>query len=72
MHVLLYIKKKVAASLLNPEQSIPIVKINDKKKREDIGKSLIYLRDRIGVPRDMSYPAARQLRAYLNSVLKKI
>ena len=40
------------------------------EKREGIQLSLIYLRDRIGVPRDMSYPAARQLRAHLNWLIK--
>lgn len=32
----------------------------------DVVSSLSYLRDRIGVPRDMRLPAARQLRAHLN------
>lgn len=31
-----------------------------------------YLRDRVGVPRDMKLPAARQLRAHLNWLIDSL
>ena len=41
-------------------------------EKDGIISSLAYLRDRIGVPRDMRLPAARQFRAHINWAIAKL
>ena len=46
--------------------SVPADKVND------VQRSLAYLRDRIGVPRDLPLASARQLRAHLNWAIRAL
>lgn len=53
--------------LLNDmNQLAGVIKSQGSDFTKDVVDSLIYLRDRVGVPRDMKLPSARLFRAYLN------
>ena len=39
-------------------------------KAKDVSSALAYLRDRVGVPRDLPLASARQLRAHLNEAIE--
>lgn len=58
----------ISVALLNGnyQEVSPVIAQKDARTIRDLCVSLAYLRDRVGVPRDMSYPAARQLRSHLN------
>jgi len=56
----------ISLSLLQkPEEPLQI----ERSSAKQLAACLLYLRDRIGVPRDMTVHAARQLRAHINLFL---
>eukprot|EP01041_Mallomonas_annulata_P008588 gene8588-17717_t len=71
--------RHVVHALLQGYDKVPSLQLDISSSKEDseevrsaLKSSLAYLRDRIGVPRDMSYPAARQLRAHLNWTIEQL
>jgi glutathione S-transferase len=58
--------RAVAHALLTGTGSSTLKVGNGPHAGEETVASLSYLRDRVGVPRDLPLPAARQLRAHLN------
>ena len=62
----------MAAALLDGYSQATPLGAKGQAGAEALRKSLAYLRARVGVPRDMNYPAARQLRAYLTWAIDQL
>eukprot|EP00956_Cyclotella_meneghiniana_P018009 scaffold29791_cov70-Cyclotella_meneghiniana.AAC.3 len=69
--------KLICSALLEESPDAHAASLNDMKvslttleKSRDVSSALVYLRDRVGVPRDLPLAAARQLRAHLNEAIE--
>lgn len=64
--------RKIAVNLLDPASSGYDDFVIDKSDASDLKKCIVYLRDRVSVPRDMSFNAAQALRVECNRVIAKL
>jgi len=62
--------RHVVDTLLSPDHCTRLT--SGQLPLEPVGAGLAYLRERVSVPRDMSWPAARQLRAHLTAVIRAL
>lgn len=62
----------MATALLNGYTQTAPLSAPKQAGAEALRKSLAYLRARVGVPRDMNYPAARQFRAHLTWAIDQL
>ncbi|CAM9291835.1 unnamed protein product [Discosporangium mesarthrocarpum] len=56
----------VTMALLESPAKAKEAGLSENPPADQVVRCLQYLRDRVGVPRDMNFAAARQLRAHLN------
>jgi len=54
------------------EMKVTLANDLPKDKARDVSSALAYLRDRVGVPRDLPLASARQLRAHLNAAIESL
>ena len=69
-YILFLILQRVQPSL-SDSTTYPKPIIINKELKESITECLLYLRDRVGVPRDLSVHGAKQFRSYINHFIEE-
>jgi glutathione S-transferase len=72
LHTVSGLRHVAHALLAGPEASVLQAGPEEALPGAAVAASAAYLRDRVGVPRDLPLPAARQLRAHLNWLIDSV